>query len=27
MTNFSPNLTWEELDELWRKVKEQWENI
>ena len=23
-TNFSPNLTWEELDELWRKVQEQW---
>jgi hypothetical protein len=27
MSSFSPNLTWEELDELWRKVKQQWENI
>jgi len=26
-TNFSPNLTWEELDELWRKVKEQWSKV
>jgi hypothetical protein len=26
-TNFSPNLTWEEVDELWRKVKEQWSKI
>lgn len=27
MSNFSPNLTWEELDELWRKVKQQWEIV
>lgn len=26
-TNFSPNLTWEELDELWRKVKEKWSKV
>jgi hypothetical protein len=26
-TNFSPNLTWEEVDELWRKVKEQWDKV
>jgi hypothetical protein len=27
MTNFSPNLTWEELDQLWRKVQEQWSKV
>jgi len=26
-TNFSPSLTWEEVNELWRKVKEQWDNV
>jgi hypothetical protein len=26
-TNFSPNLTWEEVNELWRKVKEQWDSV
>lgn len=27
LTNFSPNLTWQEVDELWRKVREQWNKI
>jgi len=26
-TNFSPNLTWDEVNELWRKKKEQWDNV
>jgi hypothetical protein len=26
-SNFSPSLTWEELDELWRKVKEKWAKV
>lgn len=26
-TNFSPNLTWDELDELWKKVREQWDIV
>jgi hypothetical protein len=26
-TNFSPNLTWDEVNELWRKVKEQWDSV
>lgn len=26
-TNFSPSLTWDEVNELWRKVKEQWDNV
>lgn len=27
MSNFSPNLTWEEVDALWKKVQEQWDNV
>jgi hypothetical protein len=27
LTNFSPNLTWEEVNELWRKVREQWDQV
>ena len=27
LSNFSPNLTWDEVDELWRKVREQWNKI
>jgi len=27
VSNFSPNLTWEEVNELWRKVNEEWKNI
>ena len=27
LTNFSPNLTWEQLDELWKKVKQKWEMV
>jgi hypothetical protein len=27
MTNFSPDLTWEELDKLWRRVEEQWSKV
>ena len=27
VANFSPNLTWEELSELWKKVKNKWENV
>jgi len=26
-TSFSPGLTWEQVDELWRKVKEQWSRV
>jgi hypothetical protein len=27
LSNFSPNLTWEEVDRLWRRVREQWNKI
>jgi hypothetical protein len=27
ITSFSPGLTWEQLDRLWRKVNEQWQNV
>lgn len=27
LSNFSPNLTWDEVDRLWRKVREQWNKI
>ena len=27
ITSFSPGLTWEELDRLWRKINEQWEDV
>ena len=27
LSNFSPNLTWDEVDRLWNKVREQWNKI
>jgi hypothetical protein len=27
LSNFSPNLTWDEVDRLWKKVREQWNKI
>lgn len=27
ISSFSPNLTWEQVSELWRKVKEQWSKV
>jgi hypothetical protein len=27
VSSFSPGLTWEEVDRLWKNVKEQWEDV
>ena len=27
ISSFSPGLTWEQLDRLWKKVNEQWQNV
>jgi hypothetical protein len=27
VSSFSPGLTWEQVDRLWKNVKEQWEDV